>query len=88
MCIVKETLSPLDKAFVLFQVADRLGEGVPPEGVGQGLGDHDLQHAGPPARNQAGQGRPHLLRFLHLDRGKSIRLGGSFVFSLVPALNM
>ena len=43
------------------------GERVPPEGVGQGATDHDLQHPGPARAQQLGQGRAHLGIYTELD---------------------
>ena len=47
------------------------GERVPPEGVGQGATDHDLQHPGPARAQQLGQGRAHLQIYTELHGGEA-----------------
>ena len=49
------------------------GERVPPEGVGQGATDHDLEHPGPARAQQLGQGRAHLQIYTELDEARLVR---------------
>ena len=51
------------------------GERVPPEGVGQGATDHDLQHPGPARAQQLGQRRAHLQIYTELDEARTMLNG-------------
>ena len=53
------------------------GERVPPEGVGQGAADHDLQHPGPARAQQLGQGRAHLQIYRELDEARLVSTAGN-----------